>query len=183
MNQTPIFIPILSIPGLMGVDNSKFHKKYSFLKLDKSEQFDTLGVIDKRFGRAIIEVVIRPEIKKTNLLKEKGERVEQIIVQALVDTGAQISSIRNNSVKQLKLRTFKGAWIAGLNKKPTQMRNVNLSVHLSLRNDGFLDICPIVGEFGDEPFDFIIGWDILKYCTLSYDGPSKQFDLKFTHPD
>jgi len=177
--NNPIFIPIFYIPGLMGGDYSKYHKEYCFLKTDVFETIKTTGSIDSD-GRAIVEVVIRPKNKKTIKLKKENKRVEQVILKALIDTGAQISSIRKDKAKLLNIKSFNGIKLSGLNKKSTQMKNANLSIHLLNRSKGFLDICPVLVDFNDEyEFDFIIGWDVLKYCEFSYNGNKNTFNLEF----
>lgn len=176
----PIFIPILEIPGLM-IDNSKFYKEYSYYVVNNRPPFNSESPIEGN-GYALIKIAVGPEVKKLKKLHENSKQIDYRFMTAMIDTGANISAIRRSKAKELKLRSYKGGIVTGMNRKPKQMRNVDLSIHLTdiFPNHGFLDVSPITANFHEEaPFDFIIGWDILRYCTLQYNYPKSQFYLEF----
>lgn len=178
--NNPTFIPILSIPGLMA-DNSEYYRNFLMFSEQKNELFPREYDIDNQ-GRAIIEIVLRPEIKVCKKMKVDGKKVPFINSSALIDTGASISVIRKSRIKELNLKAFPGATFEGLNKKPQRGRNVNLSVHINniFPNLGFLDICPMLSELNEEAkFDFVIGWDVLRFCRFSYNNsPNKRYKFK-----
>jgi hypothetical protein len=181
MRKSDIFIPILSIPGLL-MDNTRFHKKFSYYKLEERKPLNTDLYIAPLNGRAVLQVTIAPAIEKLKNWHINNHAINPVTLTALVDTGASISAIHKNKVKELNLKSYRGAEIAGLNSKKKQMRNVDLSVHLNdiFPDFGFLDICPVVVNFdATEPFDFIIGWDVLRFCTLQYNYPKGMFFLEF----
>lgn len=171
------FIPILAFPVLMA-NNSHLLKPFSYTDIKVSGATELSEVIDENEGRAVTEVI----------LKESAHSKKSIVCDALIDTGASFSIIKPHLIEKLGLKPFPGAEIAGLNLEPRKEENVDLSIHIfdAFPNNGFLDICPVVKDFGskedDIMFDFIIGWDVLRYCNLQYNGANKSFTLQFIPP-
>lgn len=184
----PIFIPILSIPGLMGNINthSEFYREFNYYKEKESILYEREELI-MYCGNALVPIVIRPEIDKCKQQKEKSKQIPFVTLIAMIDTGAGISAINKSKIKSLKVKPFPGLEITGFSMKPQKCANVNLSIHIQnvFPDTGFLDICAIAPKIWDKkkPFDFIIGWDILRYCKFTYDGPTAKFKLEFINPN
>lgn len=103
MRKSDIFIPILSIPELM-MDNKRFHKKFSYYKLEERKPYNTDLPIAIHSGRALIKVAIGPAVKDLKDFHEKNIPINPNFLTALVDTGASISAIRRTKAKELNLK-------------------------------------------------------------------------------
>ncbi len=182
--ETTIFIPILTIPGLMGTTKHQdYYKEYNYYRGDKSVLYNRSYDINC-IGRSLIHIIIKPDIERCKKDKENNKTIPFLALTGLIDTGAGISAIKptKENIEYLGVESFPGLEITGLNTLPKKYENLNLSIHIQniFPDYGFLNICPIISEWHkDEPFDFIIGWDILRFCNLSYVGSERKFKLEF----
>lgn len=162
-------------------DYSEFYKDYSLAKTEKSMLIKWSYPLNS-YGRAFIYVTIRPPNLVCKQMIKNGEETPTLKLIGLIDTGATLSCIRKGAYKGLKLKSTPGVVISGLHNEPRKCRNINLSINIDnvFPDTGFLDICPVIPNWSDDAgFDFIIGWDILRYCQFDYNNPKGKFKLKF----
>lgn len=163
---------------------SDFYKEFNYCKRQASVLYDRDYKISGT-GNALLEIVIRPAIEKCQKQEIENNKPPQNFLIAMIDTGAGISAINEEKIRALNIESLSEMEIDGLNGTAGKYSNANLSIHIFnvFPDTGFLDICPVVMTTWNQerPFDFIIGWDILQYCKLSYDGPNSNFKLQFSH--
>lgn len=181
------FIPIITIPQLYlfgkMAGSSTFYKDFNLFKVNDNKAQKIIGPIED--GAPIIHVKIGEEMSILKSYNNENREALILPLKALIDTGASISVIRDSLVSDLELKQFAGPMVSGLNRQG-QLCNVadaTISITSLFPGDGYLDFCPAIVEFGSTyPFDFIIGYDILRYCIFNVDYPNNKYSLEFKEP-
>ncbi len=178
-SNSHIFIPIISIPGLMAPYDPTNYKEYSLI--GDNETIPSKGTFPIIDTRPLVDVIVRPENTASKKTIDEGGKPPELFLTALVDTGAQRSMMKKSAFLELGLEVKVKGTFTGLGVHEQAAENCDVSVHIFNVMPGktFLDIFPLVTEINQEEFDFIIGWDILRYCHLDYNGPDSIFTLEF----
>lgn len=179
ISNSHTFIPIISIPGLMAPYDPTDYKEYSLEGGDYTiPARGKFGIVDTR---PLVDVFIRPKNSECQKLKEGGLEIPKKMLRAMVDTGAKRSVIKKSVIDELEIETRMKGTFTGLGVHEQEAKNADLSIHIFnvMPGDKFLDIFTLVHEINEQDFDFIIGWDVLRYCHLDYNGPASIFTLEF----
>jgi hypothetical protein len=130
---------------------------------------------------SLMKKIITPlMIRQALTLCEKESLKSQLFhIQALWDTGVEISYISERVAHQLKLKKIKPCSISGIDiEKDSYMHIVDL---IFPQNFIFLDV--EAAEFpGNDHFNFIIGMNIIKYGDLLIQNYDSKTRLSFRYP-
>lgn len=149
-------------------------------KMDKPLYAISGKIIDRY---ALVKILVSVENKISQQIIERGETLTVQKMTAMIDTGATRSVISTEYIKDIGLETFIEGKHTVLGEKKDST-NANLAIHIEnlIPDKGFLDLCVIVGDMLDKPFNFIIGWDLLRYCQFNYVGNEDRYELTFNPP-
>ena len=132
---------------------------------------------DLESGGASIEVKIFPPLAVMQEYSAKKEKVPVKKVIGLIDTGASRTAIDKNIASELKL-------IARDQQKvltPSgDSKHYLYDIIITLENTKVLIPLQVFGAVLEkQPYDVLLGRDILRYCTLIYNGWNDSYDLHF----
>jgi len=125
----------------------------------------------------IIEIIIFPPGPVFNALKAQGKPIPNKKVIALIDTGATGSCINNAVAEELKLIARDVVPVqtpAGETKQP--IYDVGFALP-SLTQQNILPILVLGADLTGQPYNALIGRDILSMCTLIYNGWDNSYQL------
>ena len=107
-------------------------------------------------------------------------RVRDILVKALVDTGAEYSSIDRHLAKSLGLKQVDELELltpTGTEKKPVYEGTMTL---FHPRANMTLDKLRLVeAELAEQDLDALIGRDVLAHCIMQWNGPMRTMAITF----
>lgn len=95
---------------------------------------------------------------------------------ALIDTGANLTEVRNGLLDGLGMRPVGTAVV--FTPTDSNVECPTYAVRLTLPH-GFLDTIVIETEMHGQQIDMLIGRDVLQACLFIYEGTSGQFTLAF----
>ncbi len=125
----------------------------------------------------IIEAEIHTNDKTFISIKNNNGNDTYCSVKLLIDTGSNISGLDTSFIQRLKLKRYKGnAQVDGVGG----MHDVKLYrciLYLPIFGERAMPIDVVEGNYNNSPYDGVIGRDVLKYCSFTYDGWSNTFKL------
>lgn|SRR5690606_2121335 len=126
----------------------------------------------------ILEVVIVPPQPVSDLLLNEGRPVPQLKVMALIDTGAALTCINQSIVNALNLIPFDIQSIhtaAGI----SQQLLYDIGIILPISRPNVLSLQAPCANLSGQPFQVLLGRDVLSMCSLFYNGVDNSFTLHF----
>ena len=131
----------------------------------------------RRYGPCC-EVNITPSSKTIEVLKNEGQSIPSIKVNALIDTGASGTAISTKVVQQLNL-IARGVTTISTPSSEAHPTNV-YDIDLHLPNNVMIpNIQAIEATLTTQNIDCLIGRDVLQHSVLIYNGYAKTFTLSF----
>lgn len=100
-------------------------------------------------------------------------------VTAIVDTGAQTTVLNPDVVARLQLKPVGVAYVnTPTTTVPVQCRRYHVNIYFS---DDFVveNVFALEAPMGGQPYQCLIGRDVLHLGKLHYDGPANEFTLQF----
>jgi hypothetical protein len=95
----------------------------------------------------------------------------------LLDTGSNISGLDRRLIEMLQLPHYSGkAFVDGAGGLTT-LNMYRCVLYLEIFNQKALPLDILEGRFENSPYDGVIGRDVLRFCSMHYDGPSNSFRL------
>ena len=126
---------------------------------------------------AIVEIVIVPSEPVAAKLRQEQKTVPSFKAIALIDTGSSISSITQPIVDALGLNVhdIQGIGTPKGKKEGQFLYDVAFILPISMRMA--LAVQVVCADLEDQPYQALIGRDILSMCTLFYNGADGSFTL------
>lgn len=98
-------------------------------------------------------------------------------VKMLLDTGSNISALDRDLIDRLQLPHYSGkAFVDGAGGL-TSLNCYRCVLYLDIFQQKALPLDILEGRFENSPYDGVIGRDVLRFCSMHYDGPSNCFRL------
>ena len=126
----------------------------------------------------IIEVTVVPAQPVAELLRKEGKSIPSIKVIALIDTGASSTCLSKEIVDELNLIPF-DAQIVHTAGGETEQLFYDIGIILPISQSNTLSIQAPCADLTGQPFQVLIGRDILNRCTMFYNGPDNSFTLHY----
>lgn len=126
----------------------------------------------------LVEVVICPPQWVVQQLEKEGKSFPAFKATALIDTGASCTCISNSIVEDLKLVSFDTDQVftaAGLSEQMLY----DITVGLPITQMNLLPVQSPCVDLSGQPFQVLLGRDILSMCSLFYNGMDNCFVLHF----
>ena len=124
----------------------------------------------------IIEVVLFPPQPLVQLLRATGKPIPSRKVVALIDTGASGSCIEASIARELEVVAHDVVRVhtaAGLTQQPI----FDIGFSLPTLTQNILQIQALGANLEKQPYDALIGRDVLSLCTLIYNGWDNSYQL------
>ena len=131
-----------------------------------------------RFSGPIIEVVIVPPQPVAEQLRKEGKPVPTIKAVALIDTGASSTCINQNIVDALNLIAFDTQKVLTAGG-PSEQLLYDVGVVLPISQPNVLSVQAPCADLSGQPFQVLLGRDVLSMCSIFYNGPDNSFSLHF----
>jgi predicted aspartyl protease len=131
-----------------------------------------------RFTGPIVEVVIVPPQPVAEQLRKEGKVVPTIKATALIDTGASSTCINQNIVDALKLIAFDTQKVLTAGG-PSEQLLYDVGVVLPISQPNIISVQAPCADLSGQPFQVLLGRDVLSMCTMFYNGPDNSFSLHF----
>ena len=126
-------------------------------------------------GGAITEVNVFPPPSVAQLYIDKKEKVPTKKVIGLIDTGASTTAIDKNIASELKLIARD---LQDVLTPSGYSKHYLYDIVITFENIKILKYLQVFGVILDkQPYDVLLGRDILRYCTLIYNGWNNSYDL------
>ena len=126
----------------------------------------------------IIEVVVVPPQPVAELLRKENKPVPSIKAVALIDTGASSTCISQNIANKLSLIPF-DAQVVHTAGGETKQLLYDVGIVLPISQPNVICVQAPCADLSGQPYQVLIGRDILGACTLFYNGPDNSFSLHF----
>jgi predicted aspartyl protease len=123
----------------------------------------------------IIEVSVVPPKPVVELLEKEGKQIPSVKAIALIDTGASSTCISQIIVDKLKLIPFDVQTVLTDGGESQQLL-YDIGIVLPITQPNVLTVQSPCADLTKQPFQILLGRDILSKCTLFYNG----FDNSFT---
>ncbi len=182
---------IIGIVGYGIVDERehiyKHHPPFEVYHDDKidclSRNYKNNGI--NKHGKAFVDCIINHEIAK---IKQEKESSGSTLIKALIDVSAEISAIDETIANYFNFEQIPGPFEKS--RVPhiytfTETKKVNASIHIPnhFNKKEVINVNPVVKKLFPENYYFIIGWDILKHCQLTYNCKGNNtFKIKLINP-
>lgn len=126
----------------------------------------------------VLEVVFAVPQPIAEKLRAENKPIPIIKVLALIDTGASHTSINQTIVDTLGLlpgdvQTFYTA------NGPADQLLYDLGIVLPISAPNIISVQAPCADLDGQPFQALIGRDVLGMCTLFYNGPDNSYTLHF----
>lgn len=126
---------------------------------------------------ALVEAEIYPNEQSFLKHKNQGQPGTIHSVKMLLDTGSNISGLDRRLIEMLQLPHYSGkAFVDGAGGLTT-LNMYRCVLYLEIFNQKALPLDILEGRFENSPYDGVIGRDVLRFCSMHYDGPSNCFRL------
>ncbi len=129
----------------------------------------------------IISVVIKPPFSLTEQIKASGQPIPTTRLRAIIDTGAQSSSVSHTELQSIGLfpRNIK-TLIGTAGQKECAFYDIGLEIAFG-KTAGEVSFELEVAGLDLDLFGVyvLIGRDILRHCKLIYNGASGEYELEF----
>ena len=126
----------------------------------------------------VIEVIIYPSQPLIEQLHREGKTLTAFKAMALIDTGASITCISDTIVQKLALTSLDYQEVhtaAGI----TEQLFYDINVSLPVSETKMLPVQAPCADLSGQPFQVLLGRDILSMCSLFYNGMDNCFVLHF----
>ncbi len=134
----------------------------------------TPGLFDKG---ALVEAEIYQNERSFLIQKNQGQGSPINRIKMLLDTGSNISGLDRKLIDMLQLPHYSGkAFVDGAGGLTT-LNRYRCVLYLDIFKQKALPLDILEGRFENSPYDGVIGRDVLRYCSMHYDGPSNSFRL------
>lgn len=98
-------------------------------------------------------------------------------VKLLIDTGSNISGLDRQFIQRLQLTRYnEHATVNGVGGTH-QLRCYRCILYLPIFETKALPIDVVEGDYRNSPYHGVIGRDVLRFCSFTYDGRSNTFEL------
>jgi hypothetical protein len=98
-------------------------------------------------------------------------------VKLLIDTGSNISGLDRQYISRLQLSAYADtATVDGMGGL-YELRRYRCILYLPIFRDKALPIDVVEGDYSHSPYHGVIGRDVLRFCSFTYDGWSNTFKL------
>ena len=124
----------------------------------------------------IIEVVIYPSVPIYNKLKAEGKQIPSKKVIALIDTGASGSCI-NDSIAGESNLIARDVTTVCTPSGTAQQKIYDLGFSMPSLHPTIFPILALGANLEAQPYNALIGRDILSNCTLIYNGWDNSYQL------
>jgi predicted aspartyl protease len=129
-----------------------------------------------RIDGPIIEVAVVPPQPIVELYKKEGKSIPSMKTIALIDTGATSTCISQIIVDNLMLLPFDAQMVLTAGGA-TQQLLYDIGIVLPISQPNVLSVQSPCADLSMQPFQVLIGRDILSRCTLFYNGSDNSFTL------
>lgn len=133
-------------------------------------------VHDLRLIGPIIEIMVVPPRPVAIKLQEEGHEIPSKTIIALIDTGASGSCVNESVAKELGLIARDIVSIStpsGITQQPIY----DLGISLPKLTDRIINVAAPGSNLENQPYQALIGRDILSICTLIYNGWDNSYQL------
>jgi len=125
----------------------------------------------------IVEAEVHTSGESFLNIKNNYAKNEFSTVKLLIDTGSNISGLDRRFIKTLALQKYHSfASVDGVGGVH-ELSRYKCVLYLPIFQDKALPIDVIEGNYTNAPYDGIIGRDVLRFCSFTYDGWSNTFKL------
>jgi predicted aspartyl protease len=126
---------------------------------------------------ALVEAEIYQNERSFLKQKNHGTVGKPIRIKMLLDTGSNISALDRSLIDMLQLPHYSGkAFVDGAGGLAS-LNCYRCVLYLDIFRGKALPIDILEGKFQNSPYDGVIGRDVLRYCSMHYDGPGNCFKL------
>jgi hypothetical protein len=127
-----------------------------------------------------LQIAVGPSRELIAALSPLGARIASPQeVTALIDTGAHTTVLNPDTIARLDLRPVGSAPIHTPSTTAALMcRRFHINVYFAA-DHVIENVFAIEAPMGGVPYQCLIGRDILRFATLTYDGPASAFALSF----
>ncbi len=130
---------------------------------------------------ALVEAEIYPSEKNFLRLKNHNTQQPAKSFRMLLDTGANISALDRQFIEMLQLPLYsEKAFVDGAGGL-TKLHKFRCVLYMEIFGRKALPLDIVEGRFEHTPYDGVIGRDVLRFCSMNYDGPSNSFKLSAPH--
>lgn len=129
-----------------------------------------------QFAGPIIEVIIVPPQPVIEALKAKGEKVPGQKAIALIDTGASCTCIDKTVAQALGLVSHDIKRVQTAGGEDMQCL-YDAGVILPLAQNAVFGVQVLEAKLEKQPYKVLLGRDVLKTCTLVYNGWDNSYTL------
>ena len=126
----------------------------------------------------IINIIVCPPHKVVQQLKSEGKQAPAFKAIALIDTGATATCISSEIVTKLGLISFDTHSVFTAAGESEQYL-YDIGVGLPISQPNILAVQAPCADLTGQPFQVLLGRDILSKCTLFYNGLDNSFVLHY----
>ena len=126
----------------------------------------------------IIQVIIVPPQPVAEQLKKEGKPVPTFKAVGLIDTGASSTCINQDIVTGLSLISFDSQKVFTAGGE-TQQLLYDIGIVLPISQPNILSVQSPCADLKGQPFQVLLGRDVLSKCSLFYNGSDNSFVLHF----
>lgn len=127
---------------------------------------------------AIIEVILVPSHAVGEKLKSEGKLIPSIKVIGLIDTGASTSCISQTIVDSLGLVPYDAQEVFHAGGASRQLF-YDVGLILPVTQNMIMAVQAPCADLSKQPYQVLIGRDVLRFCTLFYNGNDNSFTISF----
>jgi predicted aspartyl protease len=124
----------------------------------------------------VIEVVLFPPQAVVEIFRKQNKQVPMTRLLGLIDTGASNSCVNDSIAKRLHLIPRDKHVVSTPNGQNEQYL-YDASMRLQITGDRVWEIQLFGANLEGQPYQALIGRDILKHCTLIYNGWDNSFNV------
>lgn len=124
----------------------------------------------------IIQVYVVPPQPVAELLKSQGKQVPSAKATALINTGATITCINQDIVNQLGLIAFDEQMVGTAGGNVKQLF-YDAGIVLPISQPNIIAVQSPCADLKNQPYQVLLGRDVLSICTLFYNGGDNSFTL------
>lgn len=127
----------------------------------------------------VINITILPDIYTIQDYSSKGEQVPQKKVVALIDTGASCTCVNRPILDELKLQE-RDTNVVYTPSGKTEQALYDACILIPTSSNGMISLQILGANLHGQPYDALLGRDILKKCTFIYNGWDNSYYLMAT---
>ena len=131
-----------------------------------------------RFEGPVIEIMICPAQPVIQQIKKEGRQPPAFNAIALIDTGATSTCISPEIVEKLGLISFDVQEVHTAAGQSEQFL-YDIGVGLPISQPNILSVQAPCADLSGQPFQVLLGRDILSMCSFFYNGTDNSFVLHY----